>query len=271
MNIENQAGEFCALMEHALRLAPAFANWSDSAMGRLLGESTLGRYSRGEFLFSESERFEAMIIVSGRLTVKWTSTGGEATPVFLVGPGVLTGMTRAVAQNDGEIYEYVALDDAVVVRMPALLILQVLEKVPTLWRDMGLMLMKQKRTELSSLLKQTVGPLPRRLAGTLARLADLYGVKDQADPSRVQIRIRQGDLASILQVTRQSVNEDLRILADRGVIALDYNSIAVLNSEALRRAACGTRHEKVNEVTLIQPNLVVDARHHLGQLSKLLS
>jgi CRP-like cAMP-binding protein len=160
--------------------------------------------------------------------------------VGLAGPGILIGVARAIVENDDEIYDYSALDDSVVVLMPTPLLLQILEQFPLLWRDMALKLLKQNRAEMSTLMKRMIGTLSCRLAATIERLATLYGVREQGN-LQVRLRLTQEDLASILQVTRQSVNKDLRMLELRGVVALDYNIITVLNPEALKKAASESR------------------------------
>lgn len=232
--------ECVALMERALRLTEAFTNWPAAGMSRLLAASRVGRFARGDYLFSEGDRREAIAVVSGYITIRRASANGGRTPVGLAGPGILIGVARAIVEDDDEIYDYSALDDSVVVLMPTPLLLQILEQFPLLWRDMALKLLKQNRAEMSTLMKRMIGTLSCRLAGTIERLATLYGVREQGN-LQVRLRLTQEDLASILQVTRQSVNKDLRMLELRGVVALDYNIITVLDPEALKKAASESR------------------------------
>ena len=231
--------ERVALMERALRLTPAFAKWPASAMSRLLDLSKLGRYSRGEFIFSERDTLEALAIVSGHITIGRTPAGGSRTTVALLGPGFLIGITRALDPNDDEVYDYEALDDVTVVQLPSPLLLEILDQTPALWRDMAWMLLKQQREALNTLMKQFVGSLPHRLAGIIERLSMLYGSHGAGEP-RALPRLTQEDLAAMLHVSRQSVNKDLQALVSRGAISIDYNTITILDMAELKKAAIQT-------------------------------
>jgi CRP-like cAMP-binding protein len=101
---------------------------------------------------------------------------------------------------------------------------------------MAKMLMKQHRVVLDSLLSQGVGSFQRRLVATIERLAVLYG-SDDGKGINLRLRLTQEDLATLLQVTRQTVNQALRALVACGAIRLNYNTITVLDLDALRKLA----------------------------------
>ncbi|WP_307704257.1 Crp/Fnr family transcriptional regulator [Variovorax paradoxus] len=235
--------EDAALMERALRLTHGFARWPASAMSRLLANAHLDRRTRGEMVSIELGAPETFAIVSGYLVVGHIPPGGSRTPVALLGPGYIAGFTRAIDQEESEekeadrvVYDFCALNDVTVVRMPTLLVQKILDEDPTLWKGMAKMLMKQHRIVLDSLLSQGVGSFPRRLAATIERLAVLYGSNDGQGIS-LRLRLTQEDLAALLQVTRQTVNKALGVLVAGGALSLSQNTITVLDLGALRRLA----------------------------------
>jgi CRP-like cAMP-binding protein len=120
--------------------------------------------------------------------------------------------------------------------MPTLLVQKILDDEPGLWKGMAKMLMKQHRVVLDSLLSQGVGSFQRRLVATIERLAVLYG-SDDGKGINLRLRLTQEDLATLLQVTRQTVNQALRALVACGAIRLNYNTITVLDLDALRKLA----------------------------------
>lgn len=229
------------LVEGTLRLTQGFARWPASAMGKLLVSARLGRYARGEMVSIEQGMPETFVIVSGHLLVGHIPPGGRRTPVALLGPGYVAGFTRTIDPEGGEeeeesriIYDFCALNDVTVVRMPTLLVQKILDDEPVLWMGMAKMLMKQHRVVLDSLLSQGVGSFQQRLVATIERLAVLYG-GNAGKGINLRLRLTQKDLAALLQVTRQTVNQALGALEAHGAISLNYNAITVLDLDALRR------------------------------------
>jgi CRP/FNR family transcriptional regulator, cyclic AMP receptor protein len=232
--ILDRAPEQLALMEQALRMTPAFAQWPRGLMGQLLAASRLCRYSRGERVPTEGATTEVLALVSGHLTAGRTPAGGVRAPFILVGPGMLAGITHALGADDDASYDFMAIDEAVVGHLPVPLLLQSLDHAPELWRDMALMLLRQQREALNTLMKQLTGMLPQRLAATIVRLAELYGSKE-AEDLRIRISLKQEDLAALLRTSRQSVNRELQSLVVRGAIALRHQTITILDLPALKQ------------------------------------
>ncbi|SEM42042.1 cAMP-binding domain of CRP or a regulatory subunit of cAMP-dependent protein kinases [Variovorax sp. YR750] len=234
-----------ALMEHALRLTSGFGPWPAGSMQRLLAKSRVRRFARHELVGVEAGEPWTFTIISGHVIVSRTPPRGPRAPVTLLGPGSLIGLVRLLENTQGMespepdqrvLYDFSACLDTTVVQMPTALILQFLDEQPALWRDMAVMLMKQHRQVLDTLLGAWMGSFSQRLASTLERLAMLYGSKD-GSAIKIGLRITQEDLAALLQVTRQSVNKALRKLAESGAIGLNYNSISVLDLKVLRSHA----------------------------------
>lgn len=228
-----------ALVERSLRLTQGFALWPPLAMQQLLSVSSVGRYSRGETITTEAGSREILAIVSGYVVVGLLQATGHRSAVALLGPGYVLGFTRNPDEEDEAdraVYSYRALNDTVVVHMPAAQVLGILDQAPALWREMAKMLLKQFRQVLESLLSQGIGSFQRRLATTIERLATLYGNRE-GDEISLRLRLTQEDLAALLQVTRQSVNKELGELVACGAINLNYNVITVLDLDALKKRA----------------------------------
>jgi CRP-like cAMP-binding protein len=96
------------------------------------------------------------------------------------------------------------------------------------------MLLGQHAEIRDSLLSHAIGAFRQRLAATIDRLATVYGTDIEGN---LRLRVRQEDIAVILQVTRQSVNKELGAMAAAGVIGTEYNTITILDLEALREIA----------------------------------
>ncbi|HOO91705.1 MAG TPA: helix-turn-helix domain-containing protein, partial [Syntrophales bacterium] len=57
--------------------------------------------------------------------------------------------------------------------------------------------------------------------------------KDEEGPIQIDLRLTQNDLASIVGATRESINKELRILRERGLVSTEGNIITILNMERL--------------------------------------
>lgn len=225
-----------AMMEQALRLTRGFASWPPAAMALLLPRSRLRRHSRGDVLSTGTDTPEAIALVSGHVVAGRTPPGGERATVAFLGPGLVLGFARIPDIGDQAAYDFSANDSVVAVHMPLQLVLDILDKYPKLWKDMAAMLMRQHRDQFDTLVDHMAGPLQRRLAGTIDRLAALYGTQASRE-GPLRLRLTQENLSLLLQVTRQSVNKELRAMAALGSIELEYNTIAVLDPAALKRLA----------------------------------
>lgn len=79
--------------------------------------------------------------------------------------------------------------------------------------------------------------LPARLARRLIDLHESQGVEGKAEGGTV--KITQADLATMLGVSRESVNKELGLLADAGVLQPRRGAVDLLGLSALREIAWG--------------------------------
>jgi CRP/FNR family cyclic AMP-dependent transcriptional regulator len=222
------------LMERALRVTPGFGAWPTAAMSRLLSSSHLKRHARGELLTSEADAPATFAIVSGHVIVGRNPQGGISAKVFLLGPGSVMGLAQMIEKENPVSHDHYAHDEVVAVHMPTALIFEILDSHPLLWKNMVAMLLGQHAEIRDSLLSHAIGAFRQRLAATIDRLATVYGTDIEGN---LRLRVRQEDIAVILQVTRQSVNKELGAMAAAGVIGTEYNTITILDLEALREIA----------------------------------
>lgn len=73
-----------------------------------------------------------------------------------------------------------------------------------------------------------------RFAKKLIELAEAYSQTDESDPL-IDLDLTQSDLASMIGATRESVNKEIRLLREKGLITTTDNKIRICNLERLRR------------------------------------
>lgn len=155
-------------------------------------------------------------------------------PAGILGPGCLIGLSRALAKDDDDYFEFNAFDSASVIHIPAPLLLDILQKDAKLLNNLLLSAIKQDRLDLFSLLVRICGPLQVRLAGTLDRLSMLYGIPEHGR-IRIGLKLRQEDLALFLSASRQSINKEIKGLRDLGLILATHTTITILNLSELKK------------------------------------
>ncbi len=77
-----------------------------------------------------------------------------------------------------------------------------------------------------------------RLARRLVELSQKYGhQKEEGGAIQIDLSLTQKDLASIVGATRESINKELRILREKGLVNTEGNTIKILNMERLEKRA----------------------------------
>ncbi len=75
-----------------------------------------------------------------------------------------------------------------------------------------------------------------RLAKRLVDLAKTYGYRE-GDTIKIDLRLTQKDLASMVGATRESINKELRVLREMGLVSTAGNAIRILDLARLERRA----------------------------------
>lgn len=221
------------LLQQGLGATEAFASWPADAIQKLLPAARLVRYQRGALVQRKGiGESEVLVVLSGHLMMSRPVADGSNAAMALVGPGALVGVPQGRESLDEMACDYLAHDPAVVVHLLTRAVLEILDAKPSLWRSMALMLLKQQRQLLVTLMHHLSGPLRQRLAATLGRLAQLHGVRDDAHSLR--LCLSQEDLAAMLQTTRQSINRELRAFEALGLVSAKYGAVVVYDLASLR-------------------------------------
>ncbi|WP_296510209.1 Crp/Fnr family transcriptional regulator [Rhodoferax sp.] len=109
-----------------------------------------------------------------------------------------------------------------------------LERHPTHWRDLAVLMADKLRLAFVSMEEQTVLPAPQRLARRLLTMAQGYGQAADTDRTHRVLSVTQEQLALMIGISRQTTNQILRDFKTRGVLRLQRGSIELLDVAALR-------------------------------------
>ena len=195
----------------------------------LAGTAELVTRSPGSHLFRQGEPAAAAYLIrDGKVDIYRTQSGSE-TVVARVGPGSVIG---DIAMFGEGVYKSSvrAIDRVSAFRFDRATLLPELARNPSIclrWLVSGLNQLERTQRRIISLMHKTV----------LAQVADL--LTEEASASET-VHLTQSAIATLLGVSRQSVNEALGELRSRGIIATGYGEIAIHDVDALRSIASDT-------------------------------
>jgi CRP-like cAMP-binding protein len=166
---------------------------------------------------------------------------GDNPLIHLAQPGFWFGAASFIS-GEARRVSAIARTDAVIGRVPARAMGQLLEKRPDWWRHVGMCALEYADLAVTGAVDAMIPEHDRRCAATLLRLAGLRPAL--LTPSALtDIPVTQDELAATLRVSRSTVIQVLRRLNSAGLLELHYGSIRLLNLGALDALA----HDKASD------------------------
>ena len=145
--------------------------------------------------------------------------------LLLPGKGDFDGQPRT--------HDAFAEGQATLLHLPQAPLLALLERQPSHWRELALLMSQKLRLAFIALEEMSLLPAAPRLARRLLMMAEGYG---ETGPRRV-LHLAQEQLALMLGLSRQTTNQILKELEARGALRLTYGEIEITDLGTLRQAA----------------------------------
>lgn len=212
-----------------------FAQCPGDLRAALLQLGRVQRLGAGEALFARGQAAEGLCcVLEGALRVGAVQADGSESVLAFVEPGQWFGEISLI---DGlpRTHDAVADGPTVLLRVPQAALQAWLAEHPAHWQPIAQLACAKLRMLFGVLEDIAHLPLEGRLAKRLWLLAHGYGAR--TGPPRRRLRLPQEQLALMLGVSRQSANKALRALEARGLIALRYGEIELLELAQLADAA----------------------------------
>lgn len=215
-----------------LRRAPIFEGLDDRQIEALAGLVVRRRFKARETVLEKGDpALHIYVIVSGRLKAITSGATGRQATFSVMGVGEVFG---EVALLDGQ---------------PRSATITALEKCEllTIGRADFLHFLERSPSAAIALLRVLAGRLRRlsekvedganlevvgRLAKQLLRLAERYG-KKELDGVRIDLKLSQQELGDMVGATRESVNKQLRVWVESGLIHKRSGNLVLCDPEAL--------------------------------------
>jgi CRP/FNR family cyclic AMP-dependent transcriptional regulator len=221
----------------SLSTIPFFAGLDPDALGRVAAGTRARRFRRGEVIFHAGDPGDALfIIVSGEVKISLPSEGGDEAILVRLASGDVFG-ELALLDGAPRSATATALTAAETVVLPRDRFRELIANEPIV-RDALLASLAAELRRLTTHVEELhFLDITGRLAACLARLATDGGTPLPDGAVQLKTSLTQGDLASMVGSTRQSVNKLLRQFTDDGYLRLERDAIVVTDLEGLARAS----------------------------------
>ena len=218
-----------------LRAGRWFAALPEALQEDLVRASRVRRLASGEVLFRRGDPPSGLFaIVEGELRVSTISEVGKEALLILLGPPSWFGEV-SVLDGQPRTHDASAEGDAVVLQVPQAALDALFEREPRAWRYLGLLVASKLRLAFEAMEDVALLPLSMRLARRLVLMADSYGWLP--GQTRRRLEVSQDQLALMLSTSRQTVNQLLKELEERGMVQLGRGAVEILDVVGLREAA----------------------------------
>lgn len=231
------AADDTELLGRGLRLCAMLRDWPDAVLAQIAAGAHLHRYERRtQVLAEDRQQRDLLVIVSGRLEVSGVNAMGDKFVLTLLGPGEIVGLVRLLPHDVELVYDYHAHQDTVLVHLPAERLHAVLDAHPRLWKDVALLAVSRQQGSIEQLQRRAFGRIDQGLAEALLRLMHWSGQPGE-DAPEVSLQVSQADLAAMVSVSRQTINKEIRLLSQRGILTAHYGQLTIHDMPALRQLA----------------------------------
>jgi CRP/FNR family cyclic AMP-dependent transcriptional regulator len=220
-----------------LRKIPLFRSLDDDTVSALAGLARAKRCDAGETIVKQDVPAEAVyVILKGTATVSVSARDGRALTLREIGPTEIIG---EVSLLDGGLPSatVTAVTKTDLISIDRQSFMRLLEERPKIAVAL-LPVLASRLRRLTAWADDLVGlPLSARVAKCLLGLLAVHG--QQLGPSRIRIgeRFSQDDLASMVGVTRESVNKHLGRFQKMGILTKEAGYLVVVDSAGLHAEA----------------------------------
>lgn len=209
-----------------------FSSLNEKELDLLLRATTTKRLEPKEVLFRKGDPGNQLYgILSGSLKVMVTGSDGKDVIFTLMGPGEIIGEI-ALLDSEERSASAIAVEPTELLTLHRRELIPFLESHPRAAIGLaGVLAATVRRLSERAEDRQTM-PLSGRIAKRLLSLAEEHG-KRPIVGGPVEVRLPQQDIADLVGTTRESVNKQLRLWLDEGIIELGRGRVVLKRPEAL--------------------------------------
>ena len=223
-----------SMKREALLASAFFRSMHSEELDEIIGFAIERRYPRGSTVMAKGDPASSMMaVLVGRLRVNSVSADGREITLNVIGPGEIVG-EFALLDGKPRSNDVIAVEDTTVMVIERRDFMPFLLRHETLVERLLVVLCDKLRRTSMALEEIALFEVPVRLARLLVKLAADYGRPlPQGEGVRIDLKLSQRDLSTLVASTRESVNKQLRIWREEGAIDQRDGYLVVLKPDAL--------------------------------------
>ena len=217
----------------ALLGSPLFAAMQPQELDEILKFASERRVRRGQMIFQRGDNGSSlMAVLRGRVRISSISGDGKEVTLNVINPGEIFG---EIALLDGEprSADATAIEDTTLLVVERRNFLPFCRQNEDLFPRLLAVLCRRLRRTSMALEEIALFDLPVRLARVLLKLAEDYGRPNSAG-TRIDLKLSQRDLSNLVASSRESVNKQLRLWREQGLVDLEDAFVVLRRPVALR-------------------------------------
>jgi CRP/FNR family cyclic AMP-dependent transcriptional regulator len=218
---------------NVLKKIPLFASLSEADQQNLTNLLRRKHLGKGEILFQQGDEGTALyIIVQGRIKISLSRRMDNVT-LAILGQGEFLG-EMALLDDLPRSADAIALEDSLLYVLNRKDFLSFLTNNGHTVNAILNSLSRRLRKTDDQVAEMCFLNLSGRLAKRLVELAETQE-PEEGNPNAYNLNISQQELGNILGVSRESINKELKLLRNKGVVSTSRNSIHILDFDSLKK------------------------------------
>ncbi|WP_406869082.1 Crp/Fnr family transcriptional regulator [Paraburkholderia fungorum] len=230
MTASFSSNELAALLARSawFRSAPA------AMQAQLIQAGRIVRLAAGERLFTRGDSDDGLYcVLDGLMRIGAASSAGKEALLAVIEPVNWFGEI-ALFDNRPRTHDAYAERDAELFHVPRAALAALLERAPEYWHAFGLLLTQKLRLAFDAIEEAALLPAAPRVARRLLLMAGGYG---EPGAMRRVLKVPQEDLAMMLALSRQTINQVLKQFETQGALKLRYAEIEITDVQKLSALA----------------------------------
>ncbi len=217
----------------ALLASPLFQAMEPAELDEILKFAGERRAAKGSTIFQKGDQGSSlMAVLSGRVRVSTVSADGKEITLNVIDKGEVFGEI-ALLDGNPRSADATASEDTVLLVIERRHFLPFLCRNDSLYLRLLAVLCDRLRQTSTALEEIALFDLPARLARVLLKLAGDYG-RAAGTGMRIEVKMSQRDLANLVASSRESVNKQLRVWREGGVVEMECGYLVVRRPQELR-------------------------------------
>lgn len=219
----------------ALLACSAWFRSAPAAMqAQLIQAGRIVRLAAGERLFTRGDSDDGLYcVLDGLMRIGAASSAGKEALLAVIEPVNWFGEI-ALFDKRPRTHDAYAERDAELFHVPRAALAALLERTPEYWHAFGLLLTQKLRLAFDAIEEAALLPAAPRVARRLLLMAGGYG-----EPGAIRrvLKVPQEDLAMMLALSRQTINQVLKQFETQGALKLRYAEIEIADVQKLSALA----------------------------------